>query len=361
MASWQYAVGDWGALGPDVALTAARSRRVTFRLRAPSEASFTLDGDNPQATEITELVTDLHIYRDGERLYRGRVGATRDTADADRHTVDVQTADYRALLLRRILYDSDQLSWVATDQADIALELIGETQSRIHGDLGITEGVGNPTGVTRDRNYEPGKPIGEAIQELSEVIDGFDWDINPDTKALDIYYPERGTDNGVVLDYGGLVTGFTRAVDPSRYANAVRLNGDELLLAESREAADLGSRAEGRWDAQHGYTTITDQGTLDDRADWHIEQDQLLVPAYTLRLRAGRWEGPDHIWLGDPCQVVLRAGRLEVDTVQRVWEIAVSLGDSGEEDVQVTLAGPAPDFRRKVTDQLVRLDQLERR
>lgn len=361
MTAWQFALGARVLDDPEEEASKARARRVRWRLTEPSEASFTIDGHDAQAELITELVTDLHVYRDGRRLYRGRVGPTQDVVDGRRHTVTVPTGDYRGVLRRRILYDTDQLAWTATDQAAIALGLIDQTQAHVGGDLGITAGLGASTGVARDRTYEPGKAVFEAVQQLSEVINGFDWDIDPDSRALDIYYPQRGENRGVVLDLGGLVTGFTRDVDPSTYANANRVNGDDTVTAEVREATDLATRPEGRWDAQHGYTTISEQATLDERANWQIEQDQLVVPTYTVRLKKGRWEGPDHVWLGDPCKLVLPSGRLAVDTVLRVYEIAVDIDDNGTETVDVTLGGPRPDPRRLATDQLVRLDQLERR
>src|SRR5690606_9835308 len=98
--------------------------------------------------------------------------------------------------------------------------------------LGIDKGwTGtSPTGIDRDRTYEAGDSIGQRIQELSEVIDGFDWDISPVSASglqLDVWHPMRGSDRGVVLIYGGLVAHVQREVNPSDYANALRYTGAE--------------------------------------------------------------------------------------------------------------------------------------
>jgi hypothetical protein len=175
-------------------------------------------------------------------------------------------------------------------------------------------------------------------------------------------WAQRGRTAGVVLDLGGLVSQVRRTVDPSTYANAIRVNGDAALLdVATREADDLATRPEGRWDGQYGDSTIRDATTLDERADWRIADAQVLQPAYTAVLRPGKWDGPDHIWLGDTCRLVVRSGRLDVNTLLRVFEVAVDLDDDGGETVSLTLGAPMPDVRRTLAAQALRLDQLTRR
>lgn len=354
---------DWSFVadnaGTHQAMARAADRRLTVRLSAPSEASFTLAGTDEQAGAVTELVTDVLVLRDGVKLYRGRVGATSDALDASTHRVEVPTGDYRALLQRRNLYDDDQVVW-SDDQSDIAWGLVQQTQARTGGALGITRGVGVVTGVVRDRTYEAGKPIGEAIQQLSEAPDGFDWDINAD-KELDIFYPTRDNGHAVVLDYGGAIKAVKRNVDPSAYANALRMNGADTLLPEVREAVDLASRPEGRWDGQYGVTTITEQGTLADRADWQLAVAQQVVPAYSVTFKGGRWGGRDHVWVGDTCRLVVQHGRLAVNTLLRVVELAITVPANGWEEVTATLGIPLATVGSMVAGQAARLDQLERR
>lgn len=357
MAEWQFVAAN-GAQQID--LTAATGRKLTARLWSPSEASFTIDGRNEQATVLMELATDLLVRRNGVDLYRGRVGATSDSIGADTHSVDVPTGDYRALLLRRLLYDDDELDWTG-DQSDIVWGLVEATQARAGGDLGITRGVGAVTGVSRTVDYEPGASIGEAVQQLAQLDDGFEWDISP-ALELDVYYPQRGQVGGetVVLDYGGLVSGVQRNVDPGNYANALRVTGDAALTPEVREAADLATRPEGRWDAQVGLTTIQQQPLLAARADWLLGVRQVVTPSYTLQLRPGGWEGPAHVWLGDTCRLSISSGRLAVDTLLRVVEVSVDLPGDGDEVVSLTLGSARQSMGGLLADNLLRLGQLER-
>lgn len=371
---WQFVVGPaWG--GHELALTEAKSRRFVARLTDPSEVGFSLNGRHAQSSAIGALYTDTHVLwtsdaGDTRTLFRGRNGSRADRITDTEHTTEVTVLDYRAVLARRILYSGDTLTWTATDQAEIAWGLLQQTQARVGGDLGISKGWSGttPTGVFRDRTYELRDPIGERIQELSEVIDGFDWDISPVSASgleLDIWYPQRGSDRGVVLEYGGLVASASVEVNPGDYANAISMTGDDNatppVTAVDREASDLAGRPEGRWDKAFGDTGLTTQAALDERADWQIATSQIVTPTITLTLRQDAWEGPDHIWLGDPVQVVIVSGGLYVNESLRVYEMAFGIGDNGDESVELTVGGPKPDPRRIPSLVHRRLTNLERR
>lgn len=375
MSAWTFALGPPApGGGTDWELTAAKGRKVTFRLSGNSEASFTLDGRHGDATKIVELATDLHVLRadqpgvPADRLFRGRIGPTDDDVTANTHRMNVTALDYRALLQRRTLYSDSTLSWSGLEQALIAWNLLQQTQIRPGGNLGITQGVGTSTGVARDRTYEAGDSIGQRVQELSEVIDGFEWDIStpsPTELKLDIW-PQRGTDRGVILEFGGLAASIRRTVDPGEYANALRLTGQqpegggtEPTPAE-RAAADIATRPEGRWDRASG-TNIVLQDSLNDRADWQLADSQVVRPAYVVKLKAGAWRGPNHIWLGDPVRLVVRSGRLMVDTSLRVQEVAVDIADDGNESVTLSIGRPRPDYRLRASATEQRLSELERR
>jgi peptidoglycan/xylan/chitin deacetylase (PgdA/CDA1 family) len=367
---WQLVAGP-ATGGHEISLTAAKGRRYTAKLTEPSELGFGINARHSQATAIDELASDVHMLWTSPagstlELDRLRVGSTGDTGTDKEHTMTAACLDYREVVKRRILYPGATLTHTAVDQGEIAWSLIDYTQNLDGGDLGISKGWSGtaPTGVTRDRTYEVGNSIGERIQELSELLDGFDWDISPDGASaltLDVWSPQRGSDRGVVLEFGGLVASFRREVNPSDYANAIRMSGEEALTAAERTASDIASRAEGRWDAQLGDTGLTTQAALDERADWQLEQSQVITPVWTVTLRRGSWDGPDHIWLGDPVRLVVKSGRLDVDTTLRVYEVGVSIGDNGDEQIDLSLGGPRPDYRRRPRRTERRLNTLERR
>lgn len=371
---WSFVIGP-AAGGMTRELVDATARKITFKLTAPSEASVTLDGDDLAAAEIVELATDLHVLRAPRRgaprvrLFRGRIGKSSDNVDENGHTCEFPAVDYRELLKRRKLMSGSTISWTGQDQAVIAMALVTQTQNKPGGDLGIVARLGATTGVPRDRAYNLGDSIGSKIQELSEVLDGFDWDItsvDPYALVLDIWYPQRGIVRVDPLEYRGAVTSFTRDVDPGEYANAVRLNGTapdgggaEPAIQE-RIATDIATRPEGRWDATYGEQ-ITTTPALSERADWRIADAQVVRPSYTLKLRRGFWQGPEHIWLGDSVPAVLMTGRLRVNTSLRVHEIDIEPHKDGGEDVSLTIGAPRPNYRRRAIDIERRLAELERR
>lgn len=368
MADWQFVVGP-ATGGHTAALTLASGRKVTFKLTDASDAGFVLDGRSVEAQAIEELATDLHAIRDGRILYRGRVGATSDSLDADSHSVDVRTMDYREILNRRILSADDQKTYGQVDQASIAWGLIAATQTKPGGDLGVTRGLGSDSGFLRDRTYAAGDTIGALLEDLAALVDGFDWDLTPIdayTLRLDLWHGinGRGASGGVYLEYGAGVLAVKRDVSVDTYANAVRVSGASSTLLELREAADLAdrnARPEGRWDGVFGFTDVTTQTRLTERAMWQLADSQAIRPTYSIDLAPDVWQGPDHIWLGDYVRLRVLSGRLAVDTSLRVYEIAVGIGEDGSEDVSMTLGGPKPDYRRRPAEVNRRLRNLERR
>jgi hypothetical protein len=329
-----------------VALSNARARSVTARLGADqnSEAAFTLDGKDPQAAAFTELQSDLWCWRQGwpAPVLQGRIAPTSDTMDSSRHLVSVTAMDYRSVLARRRLFSSDTLSYTAADQSLIAWTLLQATQGRAGGNLGIVPGAGAVSGVPRTLTFQAGDFIGPAIAQMAAMDSGFDWDITPygaSDLRLDIWSPFRGTARGVILEYGSpLVKTMTRVVDPSAFANALLVTGDPsgTLTPAQPEAADIATRPEGRWDQVVSTTQLTAAG-LSSRAAYELATAETLTPSYAVELQAGAWDGPGHIWLGDEVTVRARSGRLAVNDLLRVAEVAVVIGDDGSERVTLQI------------------------
>lgn len=373
---WQLVAGPASG-GHTRGLTTATNRRYVAKLTDASELSFVQDGRHPESEFVQELTTDVHVLwtdSSGQTriLDRLRVGDTQRDITEDSHTKQVTCLDYTEVLNRRILWDGATLTFESEDQAEIAWALIEYTQSLDGGQLGIAKGwTGTtPTGVTRDRTYELGDSIGERIQELSEVIDGFDWDVLPTSAsalALRVWYPQRGTDRGVVLEYGGLVASAQRAVTTGDYANAVRYTGAPGTEEEpgpdpvEEIASGIADRDEGRWDKAFGDDGLITQSALDDRAAWQLGQSMVVPVVWTVRLKRGGWRGPDHIWLGDPVRLIVRDGDLVTDQTYRVYEVQIDLDGDGGETVTLALGGPRPDFRKRATETQKRLRNLERR
>jgi hypothetical protein len=334
----------------------------------------------------------VHLLCDGVPLYTGRVGASRDEIVDDVHTVSYETADTRALLGRRAWHGNK--TWVHGEQADILRDLVAHTQSQPGGDLSIvTTGLPVTGAIVPGRIIEPRVVILDEIQALANAgpgtpagTPGFEWDVAPGwvNRQLQLWYPRRGANRGVVLDYtyvadrprSSIVSNISRQLDPATYANATHTTGGSYsymvqmtvtdeetgdpttqlvevtvpTVPESRAAADIASRPEGLWESTLSYPDIQRQPELAARADRDLVEMQTLVPSYAVTLRRNAWDGPDHVWLGDTVRLIVRSGRVDEDVSVRVQEVALSLGPDGEEDVTLTLGTPTgsllADLRR---------------
>lgn len=335
---------------------AALSKRAEFRLDRPSTFSFTVNHQHPSAEFITELETDVVLYRDNVKIGRFVIASTRDTLDADSQYVEVSAVDYKGRFEQRILYSD--LTFTAEDDVDIAWDAVTAVQNETNGDMGVTRGV-VPSGESLTGAFAAGLNLYDAINTVASIDDGFDWDVDAELR-FNIYKP-RGTVKDRTFDYGGVVAEVDRQFGVRDFANAVRVTGDDTLTAETEGS---GSATLGRWDAQVGFTSVNNQTLLQGLAIDTLNQRSNLVTSFKIRLRdfdgARAWRGINDVWLGDQVRFVAKTKRFEVNAMQRVFEIDVSVSDDGAEDVFFLLQGPRPTFLERINAVTERLTELER-
>jgi len=339
MAEWSWAVGGAAPGGvPERELTAAFGRTVTWRVDAAATAQFSIDGRHDEAAAFVERESDLWIWRDGVLLFRGRiVPPVQDDIDEDGHLCQVVAVDYRGMLAHRIV-GADGRTFSAVDQAQIAWTLIDESQSETNGDWGITEGVGATSGQTRDRTYAPGKSLLDAISELGKVNNGFEWQISP-LLELDRWFPRRGSTVPVVLDHGGVLSRVRRS-SASGWANHVLSVGAQGTTPEVASTATIATDPAGRWELFDGDgSTIEQQSTLANRAQWAVDQASTVPATFTVTWAPGRWGGPDEIWVGDIATLSVRSGRLAVHGPHRLVELTAVPGQDGTETIVGGMVG----------------------
>ena len=315
-------------------LVAATSRKLSWQLDGSSTVAFTMPGDHPETAQISELATDLVCLRDGVTVFRGRIQASADQYAADAETVNFTAVDYRGMLDRRLFWSTSTLSFRGEDQADIAWQMIADTQAQPGGNLGISRGNAPETGVLRDRDYQAGKPVGQALAELGEVVNGFDWEIDGNLK-FNLFYPQRGRSTGLVLYWGREITAINRQIDPSKYANAVFFTGGTGTVPVETALTTMPVGI-GRWDAQQSDPNLVLQQTVSDRAAYELQVASDLEPSFAATMAEGGWD-PGQLWVGDQAQIVAQAGRLNINTVRRVIQIDVTLTDDGGETVRADL------------------------
>jgi hypothetical protein len=85
-----------------------------------------------------------------------------------------------------------------------------------------------------------------------------------------------------------------------------------------------------------------------------------IVPSYVLTMTRESWT-PADCWLGDLIRLVIFKGRLSVNSLYRVQHIDIDIGDSNDENVQITVGAPIMSLNNRLYFYSRRLDELERR
>jgi len=390
----QFADQAWG-ISTMAELASARSRRLEINWNQPAKLSFTVDGRSDAAAATVELMTDVLATRWDETqgldipMFRGIVSQSQDDLSEQAHSVNFVCQDYSAVLARRLI--TSLYSVTQKDQDYIVQDLItiakGETASN-----GTSFGAGsylplslcwvnpdgstraNPSGTLRDRTYTPSTEIGQTFTDLAAVIGGFDFDVLPIGSPLPwgstlydrlrIFYPYQGvTRSAPALVYGSTVSTVSRSVNSADYANYWRVIGNNgssdpnvaQLYAEawSADANNVTSIPIGLWMGHDDAADVSIQSTLNDKAQGDLALNGIVVPTYTLGLRPGAytWGNPN---IGDVVTLVVKAGRLNVNTTVRVLGITYDIGDDGQEDIALTVGRPVVTLpqllKRPVTD-----------
>lgn len=313
-----------------------------------------MNGLDPQAAEIAELSTDLVVWRDSTRYFRGRLGPSGDDLDGTKHTASFTANDYRGMLARRIIWPGSTVAFSQVEQTTIAWTLINDSQTL--GSWGITKGDGvGGTNVKRDRNYDVGSVIGQMLDELGRVDSGYEWEVDANL-AFNVWR-QRGSPIADPVVYGRDITGVKRTVDTSKFANAVRYSGaDGVTPATAVQTPG----PEGRWEIQVGDTSLQEAATVAAKATWELAVDAVVTPSYTVTMAPGWW-APTRVWLGDTIRLIVKSGRLNVDITDRVTQIEVDLDDNGKETVTLTIGRPPVTLGTVLTDYRKRLQTIERR
>lgn len=379
----------------------ARSIRLEQALNASTTLTFTVDGNSPEAQEVLELSTDVVAWRWDDQtgkdvpVFRGIVAQSQDTLSEQAYSVNFTCHDYLAMLERRIL--TAPLNYNNNDQDDIVQFLItyGVKQARTSSGANLTPGnylsisplnvdasgaTRAKSGQMRQRNYAAQQSVGEAIENLGAVANGFDFDVAPAERAgnvgwgddqLRIFYPYQGTlRTSIVLEYGSSVSALTRSVNSGDYANYWRIVGNNgssdpaaaQLYAEAwnSDANNVTVAPQGLWMSGDNQSDVSILATLQETANGNLAISGSLLPSYSIALRPGwyAWGVPN---MGDVVTLRIKRGRLNVNTQVRVVGITYDVGEDGQEDVTLALGSPAETFAQLLTKQTRDINALARR
>jgi hypothetical protein len=313
----------------------AKNLQFTYILNSPGSCSFFLPLQDMRTMRDTldPGRTEIHIVRKD----KGRVwGGYLYTALASLKGEVQFGGEGWFSELRRRLIDSTK-TYVGVDQFDIAWDLIDFTQLKTDGGLGFTRGPEVDSAVLRTRTYNAyeRKNLGEAIEELAAVEDGFDFEIDAN-KVFHMYYPRKGVATPVHhLSLGKNIRGLSWHLDATDTYNEVTALGSGEGASQLRSVAvDTALRASYKLKQKTvSFIDVSVQGTLDDHAaeELRLAKDVRDNPQLSAILTPDMPFGS--IVVGDAVHVHCHLGFVEIHKDYRVVSITVAVSNEGEEAI----------------------------
>lgn len=257
---------------------------LTFfsQLNGAGTANFTIPGFSDKATNanIKRYSNIIAIKFNETIIWTGFISnftpsysAGTQQGEEQGFSLSIECEEFIGHLKSR--FTASVVRYTQEDAGDIAMALITYTQGLTNGELGINEGAIEAT-IDRDREYQR-KNIYEAIVDLTQVEDGFDFDLTPIQDAnhnLTSHnfnvYAERGQYRPEVapLVIGGNVlsfSGFTRdpIINHATFKGAGI--GEDTIFAEAENTASQVSFT--RREAVTARSDISIRDTLEGHAN----------------------------------------------------------------------------------------------
>lgn len=345
MAAYRYLAADivTGTLLEELPLNNVRYEQVLNRAGG-FQASINLRHPKATRNNLNPGSTVIYVERDGVIMGSGFI-LWRAVPKSDAGTIDLSGEGLWSYFARR--HVRTLKTYAATDQFAIAQDLLNYAQSQTGGDIHIVVGT-ETSGVLRDQTYkaEERKPIAQAIEQLSAVINGFDFVIESKWVGSSIVstfvpsYPKRGRTTTLVFELGSNVSSLSEEIDAGSMAWLVDAFGDKptnesALVATATDSSQYPAYPLLEKVTQYSGITILDtlQGHAD--ADLALYKNPLELPSFTIQPSPDSAPGA---WItGDTVTVRAQDGMIDVDGQFRIVSFNIAVNDAGGEAVSMTI------------------------
>jgi hypothetical protein len=283
---------------------------------------------NVTQSTIVPGLHELWIRRNGTVVACGPLWDV--TASSQDKTLSLEAQSLEDYLDVMIIGDTDSAT---LDQSAWAWKLIDDSQDRTNGNYGIIPGT-LQTGITRTFEWKvwEQKYVQEAIQDMSELADGFDWRIKPD-RTFNAYFPRPQTDRGLVLKYPETLSGYAMQYFGKMLRNFIYVQGPEPWQAT---ADDPASRAiYGRRDYADALKDVKHVNELTDYASKlrDTRSKPRMYPTFVLRTGLIDVFNPAVLDLGDKFRVIINDGYVVMNQQFRHVGHQVTVSKNGSETV----------------------------
>ncbi|MDQ3763370.1 MAG: hypothetical protein M3460_17605 [Actinomycetota bacterium] len=241
---------------------------------------------------------------------------------------------------------TSDLTYTATDQFTIVKNLVDHWQGLSYGHYGIDTSTVGTSGVTRDRTYLRNElhNIGQRLQELGAVSNGFDTRVDPTTRKLVLAYPQSGTDLSASLFFDARnidsaniaisVAPDDLVSDVSATGSAATSGGTNTTLYSARSTAGVQSAYGRSWNSAT-FDGVSVQATLDGHADAYLAARSafMLQPGVTIIPKTGADIHGFHV--GDTCTYSFDAGLGLQTLTPRIAKLTVDVDEDGKKRFRI--------------------------
>lgn len=397
MADWRFygvvrAGPKAGAVRDEIPLTDAT---IVERLKGVGSISGRLGLRDPKATpqNLNTENTVIVAERDGVPLAAGPFLTVDKSLGSTKPEISISSEGPWRILRDRVIRSiagmtnatlkAGEVRFSQVDQFNIVKDLVDHTNS--FQDTNIDVVWDALSGVLRDRSYEADKTrsVGETIEQLSDVENGFDWHIELGgdvfsgvTYSLKLSYPFRGRDTGfrfdldasqkksvlalqdstgdILRDSDGNPLGYGQSVVPSGSGNVIDYGYTETsedrvsrftAVGPGEGASQLVAHAEDATLAgvlpliERGgsWPDVTRQSTLNGHAKRNLQIDKRASKVPTLIVDPNALPTINSYTVGDIIGSKITDGWVQVDGQFRIIGRQISIGEDGEETVQLEL------------------------
>ncbi len=342
---WSFAATD--RVGANRAFLEARGFELTRRQNSFADARFSLDRQGDAAGKAAEVQSGsraLAAWRETDAgvqvMFRGQIHTPVDEMDGDSASVTATAADPIWWLQHR--YVRSDVTFTGQDAGSgIAWPLIS-TQNGYE-TTHLASGVIDSS-VNRDRTYQAGQQVGDALSNLANVENGFFFKARPvdglgaTFALLDVSYPNSGVyAPGAVFEFGRGTAGTIDAVPTIEEAppvNRVTVFGDSSATVPA-VAQDVASIATyGLVERIVTFSDVVVQATLQAYANELLRPEPAKTFSFSCApspLSPAPLLGVDFN-VGDTVRVRVDEWRASIDATCRVIAATVAVDDDGRSE-----------------------------
>lgn len=324
----------------------------THALNGAGSFSATVPLSTPKFNKILRSTLDMartaiYVVRDGVVQWGGILWAT--DADLEGDSVRCAGQGFWSYYQRQVIESTLRYSDVTHDQFQIVDGILDHVHLFTGGQIGVQAAWSALSGVKRTRDYWSfeKKNAGEAITQLSEVDDGFDFAVDVGgslhdgfTRALNLSFPRRGRRTSLVFESGKNVRVLRWGLDGWSMANRVLTvgagEGKAMLITAATNVAKLDTYPMLR--EVTTYKDVSVKKTLDGHA--RADLTRMLNGTESLEVEIVA-SSPDSqlgsFITGDEIRCRADEGFIDVDSWYRLISYTVTVGREGGESVKASL------------------------